>query len=80
MEAFGIEKVKAPTRVKFLIQRERKEKGGDGRFVKEDKSKLGLSRAALRQKLTSPEKARAKDKRYRPWREVGEKFPEDAER
>ena len=57
-----------------------KEKGGDGHFVKEDKSKLGLSRAALRQKLTSPEKARAKDKRYWPWQEVDEKFPEDAER
>ena len=50
MEACGIEKVKAPARVKFLIHREEKEKGGDGCFVKEDKSKLGLSRAALRQR------------------------------
>ena len=49
MEAFGIEKVKAPARVKFLIHREEKEKG-DGCFVKEDRSKLDLSRAALRQR------------------------------
>lgn len=62
MEALGIEKVKAPTRGKFLIQRERKEEGGENRFVKEDKRNLGLSRAAWRQRLTSPEKARAEDK------------------
>ena len=62
MEAFGIEKVKAPTRGKFLIQRERKGEGGDNLFVKEDERSLGLSRAARRQRLTSPEKARAEDK------------------